>query len=174
MKLLLAMSVLVWGSLAYANPEVTKNTDIGKRKVERHYQVTRCEGDSCKINTVTEFNKGTSEKKIYYGTCNYSEEGKLRVSECETSPKKKKAKVKTKTVVKEKVVDTTKKNRIQLHVGYGPAGLKADEGNNETVVKEDRKAILGLQYTRKLNNRWNVGGSVFTNKSATISIGLDY
>jgi hypothetical protein len=176
MKLLVAMSVFVWGSLAFANPEVTKDTDIGKRKVTEHYQVTRCEGggDDCKINTVTKFNKSVKEKKIYFGECNYSEVDNMRVSECTTSPKKKKSKTKTKTVVKEKVVDTTKKNRIQLHIGAGPAGLKVDEDNNKTKVEEDRKAILGLQYTRKLNNRWNVGASVFTNKSATISIGLDY
>ena len=174
MKLLVAMSVLIWGSMVYANPAVTKDTDIGKRKVTDHYQVTRCEAgdDGCTINTVTKFNKTVKEKKVYYGECNYSEESNMRVSQCKTSSKKKKPEVKT--VTKTKVVDTTKKNRIQLHVGAGPAGLKVDEDNNETTVQEERKAILGLQYTRKLNNRWNVGGSVFSNKSATISIGLDY
>jgi hypothetical protein len=164
------LSVFLGYSVAQANPRVTENTDINKRDVKSHHQVTRCEGGSCKINTITEFDKPVKGKHIYYGDCNYAEEGTRRFSECQLSKKKKSSKV----IVKEKVVDNTKKNRIQLHLGMGPSGFKVDEDPNDTGVKSDTKPIVGLQYTRKLNNRWNVGVSGFSNKAGTLSIGLDY
>jgi len=176
MKVLIVLSMFFIGVTAYANPGVKKNTDIGKRKVESHSQVTRCEGDGCTTNSVTRFDKDLSngKKAIYFGECNYSEEGGKRYEHCKLSKEKKKAKVKVKTVVKEKVVDTTKNNRVQLHVGYGPDGLEVNETNNDTTVKEKRKAIFGLQYTRRLNQDFNIGVSAFTNKSVTATFGIDY
>lgn len=173
MRLALVASMFLVGSLAYADPSVTKNTDIGKRDVTSHHQVTRCEGDNCRINTVTRFNKKVKEKKIYSGECVFNEVDNMRVSQCDTKPGLKK-KVKTKTVVKEKVIRKTKKNRIQLHIGYGPDGQKVEEDNNQTTVEERRRAIFGLQYTRALTDDWNLGGAVFTNKSATVILGYDF
>jgi hypothetical protein len=178
MKVLIVLSMFFFGVTAYANPEVKKNTDIDKRKAESHSQVTRCEGGGCTLNSVTRFNNGYNPKSrpggktTYFGECNFSEEGGKRYEHCKLTKKKKKAKVKT--VVKEKIVDTTKNNRIQLHVGYGSDGLEVDESHNETTVKEKRKAILGLQYTRRLNQDFNVGISAFTNKSVTATFGIDY
>lgn len=176
MKLLLVVSALASGSVALANP-VTKNTDIGKRDVKSHKQVTRCndaDGYDCKINSVTEFDKPVKKKKVYFGECNYSEDGNLRAEECVTSKTKRKPKVVTKTVVKEKTVDNTKNNRVQLHVGAGPDGFDVKETNEETTVEQSTSLLLGLQYTRRLNSDWNVGGSLFSNKSLTLSVGLDF
>lgn len=38
MRLALVASMFLVGSLAYADPSVTKNTDIGKRDVTSHHQ----------------------------------------------------------------------------------------------------------------------------------------
>jgi hypothetical protein len=165
------------GGNAYAKPSVTKDTDIGKRKVKSHSQVTRCEGSGCTLNSVTRFDNGYNPKSrpggktTYFGECNFSEEGGKRYEHCKLTKKKK---TKVKTVVKEKVVDGTKNNRLQIHVGYGSDGLEVDESNNKTIVKEKRKVIFGLQYTRRLNQDFNVGISAFTNKSATATFGIDY
>ncbi len=173
MKVFLLFLSMLFASVAFGNPRVTKNTDIGKRKVESHHQVTRCDQDGCQIDSVTTFNKKIPGKHHYYGECNYAEEGGKRYSHCELSSKKKKPKVKVKTVTKIKK-KTAKKNRLQIHVGYGSDGLRHNSNNNETEVKENRTVILGGQYTRALKGDVNVGFSVFSNKSATVTLGFDY
>lgn len=172
MKRIIVLSAFFLCGTAFANPGVTKNTDIGKRDVKSHNQVTRCEGDKCTINDVTKFNKSVKGKKIYRGECVFNEVDDMRVSQCKTDVKKRKAK--TKTVIKERVIDNTKKNRIQLHIGYGPDGLDADEDNNKTSVEERRRVIMGFQYTRSLKDGISIGGSVFTNKTVTATLGFDY
>lgn len=171
MRIFIVMSAFLFGGLVHANPLVTQSTDVGKRSVKSHHQVTRCAvgDDYCTRNTVTEFKKPMN-KTVYYGDCNYVDDGKKTYQHCKLTKKKKKVK----TVVKTKVVDTTKNNRLQLHVGYGSDGLEVNETNNDTSVKEKRKVIFGAQYTRRLNQDFNLGASVFTNKTATLTFGIDY
>ena len=156
---------------AYANPGVTKNTDLGKKKVTSHKQVTRCSGEKCTVNSVTTFDKELKEANAY-ADCTISQKGVKRFQQCDTYKKKKKAKVKPKVITKTKVV--TKKNRLSVHIGGGPNGLEQTSYNNTTSVKESRKAYAGLQYQRMLNDELSVGASIFTNKSGTFSIGIDY
>jgi len=165
-----AISALFVSGLANANPGVTKNTDIGKRDVKSHYQVTRCESNGeCTINSVTKFNKKSQGKKIFSGDCVWNEVDGMRVQECKTKPNLKK-----KRIVKRKVVKELKKNRIQVHLGYGPDGQTVDEDSNNTVVKERRRAVGGLQYTRLLNDDYSIGLTGFTNKTVTLTFGIDF
>lgn len=170
MKQIILLTALLFSGLAFGNPGVTKNTDIGKRGITDPHQVTRCKGDSCKINTITKFNKKTSKKKISFGECVFLEESNMRVSECTTSSKKKKPKVKTVTKIKK----VQKKNRLQFHVGKGPKGLKRKSNNNKTVVSEDMGAVVGMGYSRLLNEEVSVGATIFSNKTATFTFSVDY
>jgi len=179
MKVFIIMSLFSFSTLGYSNPGVNENTDLGARKVESHNQVTRCEGETCTINSVTQFSKKEEGKKIYRGDCIFNEVDGKRISQCETTPGlKKKTTVKVitkeKVVVKERVIDKTKSNRLQLHVGYGPTGLEVNEYDNDTSVKEKRKGVVGLQYTRTLNEDFNVGISGFSNKMVTVTAGFDF
>ena len=173
MKLLIVASMFVFGSLAIANPGVKENTDIGKREVSSHHQVTRCAEGECKINTVTRFKKQEIMLQgVYYGECSYSEQKGIRVSECRIKDTKPKAKIKIKVKIKKVRVRVYKKNRIQVHIAHGPNGLRKSEDNNKTSVKEKLTYFEGLQYTRLLNNTFSIGATVFTNKSASVTMGL--
>lgn len=171
MRSSIAIFALCYGGIVFANPGVTKDTDIGKRKVELHYQVTKCGvtllgEEVCSINTVTRFDKKISKKKISNGECVVSEVDNVRAAHCRmTTGVKKKKKVVAKKV---------RKNRIQIHGGYGTNGLDVDETNNVTKVEEDRGVLAGLQYTRVITEEFNIGAAVFTNKTFTITFGLDY
>ena len=174
MKVLGLTLVMFFGTVAYGNEGVKKNTDLGKRKVVSHSQVTRCEGDNCRINSVTKFDKVLKKEGTSYGECVFSDNQGARFSQCDLSPKKKKPKAQVKTVVKTKVVNTIKKNRIQVHVGSGPAGLSEDSSNNRATITQERAFLIGGQYTRLLEDDLSVGVAAFTNKSITLSIGFDY
>ena len=91
-----------FGALAYANPGVTKNTDVDKRKVVRHNQVTRCTpGEAhCTTDSVTEFSRSMI-KINYYGECNYVDDGTKTYEHCKITHKKPKPKVKTVSEVEE-------------------------------------------------------------------------
>lgn len=173
MKRLLLLSMF-FATTAMGNPGVKKDTDIGKREVDTHNQVTRCSNGECKINTVTTFKKQEVklQERTYYGECNYSEQTGIRVSECKLKAKKPKAKVKT--VIKKVRVPTYKKNRVQLHIANGPTGLEKSGDNNSEEIKEKIYYFQGLQYTRMLNSRFSIGATIFTNKSASVTMGLDY
>jgi len=175
MKFLIVISMFCFGSLAYANPEVTKGTDIGKRKVKQHYQVTKCDGDDCTINAVTHFSKKDMKKKFSYGECVFLEEKGMRVSRCYTSTKKKEVepRIVRITTFKE-VTKKAKKNRLYIHAGFGPTGLKQSSDNNTTAVKEDMDLVGGLGYTRLLNETYSAGATIFTNKTTVLSLGFDY
>lgn len=175
MKILITMSMLLFGGLAYANPLVTQGTDIGYRQVESHHQVTRCAvGEAhCTTNSVTKFDKPMLPLS-YYGECNYVDDGKKTYQHCKLTGKKPKAKVKIKKVIVKKVVRVIKKNRLQLHLGAGPTGLSQESNNNKTVVGEKMDVVMGGSYSRALNETYSVGASVFSNKTATISFGFDY
>jgi hypothetical protein len=120
----------------------------------------------CSVNTVTRFDKKISKKKISNGECTVSEVGNVRAAHC-----KMRAGVKKKKKV---VAKKVRKNRIQIHGGYGTNGLDVDETNSGTKVKEDKGVLAGLQYTRIITEEFNIGAAVFTNKTFTITLGLDY
>jgi len=175
MKSLIVLAILLYATMSEAKSGIKENTDIGKRKVISHHQVTSCRNDEyCKINSVTEFDKYRGGKVIYYGECTFSSEDGKRYQECKVSGIKKKQVVKTviKKVIKVKRV--YKKNRIQVHIAKGPTGLEKSGDNNSEEIKEKIYYFQGLQYTRMLNSRFSIGATVFTNKSASVTMGLDY
>lgn len=153
--------------------DVLGGTDVGKRSVKSHNQVTRCEGDSCTLNSITRFNKSVDGKHMYYGDCNFSEEGNVRFKHCKITNKRK-----SRTVIKEKTVkvkvDNTLNNRLQLHLGYGVTGINTESNNNNTTVSEEQGLIVGLQYTRRLEQEANIGVAIFSNEMATMVFGLDF
>ena len=174
MKRLLFLSLL-FSSVSYGNPSVTKGTDIKIRKVLSHHQVTSCRNDDyCKINSVTSFDRKDHPKIGYYGECTYSEEAGKRYTECKISSVKKTPVIKVVHKRVFKIIKKAKKNRVQLHVAHGPNGLKKSEDNNKTSIKERLYFFVGLQYTRLLNDRFSIGATIFTNKSASVTMGVDY
>lgn len=81
---------------------------------------------------------------------------------------------KTETKVIE-VKKADRKNRISLSGGVAPIGLDKDAIDVLTTkVTQDYAPSFGLTYTRKLNDRLNVGASVFTNNSYYLNLGLDF
>jgi len=170
MKVLFGAIIALSSSFCFANPMVKQNTDLGERKVTSHNQVTRCEDGKCVINSVTTFDKST-KKAVSYAECTIADDKNQRFSQCETMKKKKKM---VKKVVVKAVESKQKKNRIQVHAGAGPDGLYEKTDNNKTSISENLKPIVGLQYSRVLENDFSVGVSGFSNKSLTFSIGIDY
>lgn len=185
----LVLSFLLVSGAAFANPGVTKNTDVGKRKSKKHYQVTRCENDKCEVFEVTEFNKPLKTQGAYSEQCFFIVEDKKRFMACNKMPEPKvvvvqsepvvKTVVKTKTVVREVYVDRVekiqnKKNRFTLHLGYGPNGLTKDESNSNTGVSEYRSPIVGASYSRLVADKVSFGLTGFSNATIALSVGLDF
>jgi hypothetical protein len=183
----LALSLI--SGVALANPGVTQNTDVGKRKSKRHYQVTRCENDKCEVYEVTEFNKPLKTQGTYSEQCFFIVEDKKRFMACNKMPEPQvivvpsepvvKTVVKTKTVERKVYVDRVerienKKNRFSLHIGYGPNGLTKDETNDDTKVTEYRSPIVGASYSRLVSDKVSFGLTGFSNSTIALSVGLDF
>jgi hypothetical protein len=66
------------------------------------------------------------------------------------------------------------KNRITVRVGSGLYGLQSSSSANVVKIREERKAIFGLGYSRKLNEDFSLGASILSNESVTLDLGLDY
>lgn len=80
--------------------------------------------------------------------------------------------VKTETKVVER---PDRKNRLALSGGIAPMGLDKDALTAlSTKITQDYAPSLGLTYTRKLNDRFNLGASGFTNNSYYLNFGLDF
>ena len=63
-----------------------------------------------------------------------------------------------------------RKNSVMLYGGYGPTGLE-QEGNR---VRLTGGAVLGLNYSRKLNVNTRLGVMIMTNKSILGGVGFDF
>lgn len=77
----------------------------------------------------------------------------------------------TKTVTKKIYLKRkAKKNSLMLHIGYAPDGLEV----HGRTVEEDRRPVLGLSYSRDINDRFRLQGQILTNSSIIGGIGFNY
>ncbi len=74
-------------------------------------------------------------------------------------------------VVKDKA---PKKNRIVLQGGLGPRGLKSSRSGDVVTVKERTRSVFGLSIGRLITDDVSVMGTVLTNDTYTLGVGLDY
>lgn len=178
MKYVLVVAGLLLSCSALANPGVTKDSDVGKRKSKKHYQVTRCEDGKCSVYEVTEFDKKFDTKGNYHTQCLFVEEGNKRFMACN-----KDTPVKTETQIVEKVVEKTvyvdknidpRKHRVAFHLGYGPMGLESAANEDEVKVKQSYSLLPGLNYSYLLGERVSVGVGAYLNTTFNLSIGFDF
>lgn len=176
------LPLLLLPSLAYANPGVTKNTDIGKNKVKRHHQVTwTCDDNTgtCSTARFEEFQKPMKDER-YRQICDVVVRENKRYMSCTTTNVAVVAAGDSTTSKKPKQDQTIElwrpasPNRISLHVGRGPSGLKYKESNDYTEVKEDMSLVLGVGYSRVIYNNLSLGVSIYTNKSVMGTLGFDF
>jgi hypothetical protein len=180
----LTLALALFPFVAFANPGVTKNTDVSKRKAKKHYQLTRCVDDKCEVYEVTEFDKSLKTQGTYSEQCFFIVEDKKRFMACNKMPKPTVVvveKVRPVLVVKERKVYIpqvrtiqNKKNRFSLHIGYGPNGLTRDSTNNQTGVSEYRSPIVGASYSRLVSNQVSFGLTAFSNSTLALSVGFDF
>jgi hypothetical protein len=175
------LSILLLPSIAYANPGVTKNTDVGKNKVKRHHQVTwTCEDSSgtCKTARVEEFAKPVANQR-YRQVCDVVVRDNKRYMSC-TTIKQGDGVASASTGDNKKPADLVQSwqpagpNRFSLHVGYGPTGLKTTESADRTKVKEDMGVIIGAGYSRVVYKNLSLGVSIYSNKTITGTLGVDF
>lgn len=83
-----------------------------------------------------------------------------------------------KPLVKETIIINQKpdhKNRLSLAGGIAPMGIDKDSVSALTTkVTQDYAAAFGLTYARKLNDRFNIGASAYTNNAYYLNIGMDF
>ena len=89
-----------------------------------------------------------------------------------------KAKAKTKVVVKEKIVvkekPVYKKNMLKLLGGYGPTGVDVYRNGNSAIAEERKGLVIGLGYSRMLNESFSVGGDVLSNGTYLLEGGFHF
>lgn len=81
-------------------------------------------------------------------------------------------KVVEKEVIKE--VHTYKKNRVRLLGGFGLVGTDLASYPNKVVVSSSMGPVLGVEYTRMVNERISVGVDLLSNQTALIGVGYDF
>lgn len=186
----LIASLFLFSSVALANPGVKKDTDIGKRKSKKHYQVTRCVEDKCEVYEVTEFDRKAEMNGQYSAQCFFIIEDKKRFMACNKDVKPQEPKVvmvKSEPIVVEKIVVKTvekkvvvekqiepKKNRLIGKVGYGTRGIEYDNNSAGTKVKEDKGIVLGLGLDRRVTKQMSLGVEIYTNKQVGVTAGFDF
>lgn len=67
-----------------------------------------------------------------------------------------------------------KKNRVNLHVGFGRVGNKLVTDGSNISIQEQKDMIYGLQFERKLTNDWNGSISVHTDSKVMLGAGFEY
>jgi hypothetical protein len=60
-------------------------------------------------------------------------------------------------------------------MGWGLTGHhRVNATDRSVLIKNDYGPVFGAQYQRSITDRVNVGGSVYTNGTVSIGLGLDY
>ena len=89
--------------------------------------------------------------------------------------KKQKAKIIIKKEIKEvRVITPILKNSIRLLGGVGPTGVSVENVGSKAFAYEDKGAVLGLGYTRRLNRRWSLEGNALTNETFLLGVGFSF
>lgn len=66
------------------------------------------------------------------------------------------------------------RNRIAVHSGVGPDGLKAAAAGNDVTVSQRYRALIGVSYSRKLDDRFSLQGTYLSNDTLTLGLGYDF
>lgn len=159
--------------------------DIGKKKVVKHYQVTKCVAkDKCTVAEVTVFDKNVKDGE-YYTQCSFLIKANKRFMMCDKTPSGPrvvevvryvpKVRVVTKTVTVKETKEVVKNfNRIQFMTGLAPVGVETQETEDRTIVTERKGLTFGVGYSRLLNEQVSVGLGIHTNKAFNLSLGFDF
>jgi hypothetical protein len=76
---------------------------------------------------------------------------------------------------KEEKIVKNKKNRVYVLAGHGPTGdLEGKTDGSNYSIGHDNGTVGGVGYQRKLNNEFNLGIQVQTNKTTSLSLGVDF
>jgi hypothetical protein len=79
-----------------------------------------------------------------------------------------------KKIENEEIVEN-KKNRIFGIVGRGATGeLDAKTDGSKYSIEQDRGAVWGLGYQRKVNDNFNLGIIIQNNQTTSFSLGKDF
>ena len=73
-----------------------------------------------------------------------------------------------------KAKPVTRKNRLGLHAGQGPLGIKSSRANGKLTIEQDYVFILGLSYARKIAPDLSLGATALSNNTFTLDIGVDF
>lgn len=66
------------------------------------------------------------------------------------------------------------KNRVSVLGGYGSRGLKVTTSGTTVSIEEQTGLTGGLQYQRKITDKFSIGGQVQTNNSGALLFGVDF
>lgn len=74
------------------------------------------------------------------------------------------------------IAKTENKNRVSVLGGFGATGSVSDRklAATKTRINTNESAVGGLQYQRKLDDRFSIGVQGQSNKTISVMIGLDF
>jgi hypothetical protein len=67
-----------------------------------------------------------------------------------------------------------KKNRVTMHAGTGYYKMRDSYLSGAYTISQSRDALLGISYSRKLNEEFSIGGTIHTNETITFDVGVDF
>ena len=77
--------------------------------------------------------------------------------------------------ISEKKLVKNRKNRVYGLIGSGPTGdLDVSTNGSNYVISHDKGPVTGIGYQRKITEKFNMGIQVQSNKTTSLSLGLDF
>lgn len=67
-----------------------------------------------------------------------------------------------------------KKNRVILHGGTGLTGNEVTSDADKVIIKDKRALVLGVTLGREVGHDFVVYGTIISNSTAVIGLGLDW
>lgn len=67
-----------------------------------------------------------------------------------------------------------KKNTFSLLVGYGQHGLRTTDRPDGMQVDKYNDALIGIRYTRRLNEEWDISGEAISNETGMFGLGYSF
>ena len=123
-----------------------------------------------------------TDKVIYNKVCVFNKIQNKEVWRCEVRPglPKYEPKVAPVAIARQEVksaseaVSAPKKNSVILHAGVAPVGLTSEQDGSDLLIRTKMGPAAGATYLRHLNDTYNVSGTVLTNKTGLVGIGVDF
>lgn len=102
-------------------------------------------------------------------------------SSCQTAPQASQAPVQTIEKVVEKEIEVVRevviipKNRFMLHLGGGFMGLEETRDEQGNILFSQKVSpVVGGTYLRHIKKNISVGATLYSNMTASFSVGFDY